>query len=190
MLAGLPKPVVQCPVRVADGLILHPDLAYEEWKVAVEYDGIWHADPRPATPRPPPPEPTRRRRLDGSARHRPSRTQRLPRCGPRGEGSADRQGLAPLTSTPTQETYVRPKIWRAPSPSHPPRYQGTRASPRENNDVGLSTAPESPTSRTSRALTQHQGNREPPPTRCTVSGAPGLPALGPAAALRRDVPVA
>jgi hypothetical protein len=43
--AGLPKPIAQCPVRVSPTLILHPDLAWEEWQVAVEYDGEWHADP-------------------------------------------------------------------------------------------------------------------------------------------------
>ena len=45
MLAGLPKPTAQCPVRVSAVLTLHPDLAWEEWQVAVEYDGEWHADP-------------------------------------------------------------------------------------------------------------------------------------------------
>ncbi|MET0494187.1 MAG: DUF559 domain-containing protein [Actinoplanes sp.] len=45
VLAGLPKPIAQCPVRVSPTLILHPDLAWEEWRVAVEYDGEWHADP-------------------------------------------------------------------------------------------------------------------------------------------------
>jgi len=45
VLGGLPKPVAQGEVRVASGLILHPDLAWHEWRVAVEYDGHWHADP-------------------------------------------------------------------------------------------------------------------------------------------------
>jgi hypothetical protein len=44
MLGGLPRPVAQSAIRVASGLILHPDLAWEEWQVAVEYDGHWHAD--------------------------------------------------------------------------------------------------------------------------------------------------
>ena len=43
--AGLPKPIAQCPVRVSPALTLHPDLAWQEWQVAVEYDGEWHADP-------------------------------------------------------------------------------------------------------------------------------------------------
>jgi hypothetical protein len=30
VLGGLPKPVAQCPVRVPSGLVLHPDLAWEE----------------------------------------------------------------------------------------------------------------------------------------------------------------
>jgi len=45
VLGGLPRPVAQCPVRVPSGLLLHPDLAWQEWQVAVEYDGHWHADP-------------------------------------------------------------------------------------------------------------------------------------------------
>ncbi|MFG1675585.1 endonuclease domain-containing protein [Micromonospora sp. NPDC049282] len=45
MLAGLPRPVARHPVRVSTGLVLHPDLAWPEFRVAVEYDGQWHADP-------------------------------------------------------------------------------------------------------------------------------------------------
>ncbi|QLQ38245.1 hypothetical protein [Micromonospora robiginosa] len=45
MFAGLPRPVAQHPVRVSTGLVLHPDLAWPEFRVAVEYDGQWHADP-------------------------------------------------------------------------------------------------------------------------------------------------
>lgn len=44
VLAGLPRPVAQYPVRVSTGLILHPDLAWPEFRVAVEYDGQWHSD--------------------------------------------------------------------------------------------------------------------------------------------------
>ncbi|GIJ28156.1 hypothetical protein Vqi01_33180 [Micromonospora qiuiae] len=44
ILAGLPRPVVQHPVRVASGPILHPDLAWPDFRVAVEYDGQWHSD--------------------------------------------------------------------------------------------------------------------------------------------------
>lgn len=44
VLAGLPRPVTQHPVRLAAGLVLHPDLAWPEFRVAVEYDGQWHAD--------------------------------------------------------------------------------------------------------------------------------------------------
>jgi len=44
VLAGLPAPVAQCPIRITPGVVLHPDLAWEEWQVAVEYDGHWHAD--------------------------------------------------------------------------------------------------------------------------------------------------
>ncbi|MFI7432768.1 hypothetical protein [Micromonospora haikouensis] len=44
VLAGLPRPVTQHPVRLASGLVLHPDLAWPAFRVAVEYDGHWHAD--------------------------------------------------------------------------------------------------------------------------------------------------
>ena len=44
VLAGLPRPVAQCPVRVSSSLVLHPDLGWPNWRVAVEYDGQWHAD--------------------------------------------------------------------------------------------------------------------------------------------------
>ncbi|MFY1625340.1 hypothetical protein ACN268_19380 [Micromonospora sp. WMMD735] len=45
VLAGLPRPVAQHPVRLPSGLVLHPDLAWPEFRVAVEYDGRWHSDP-------------------------------------------------------------------------------------------------------------------------------------------------
>ncbi|MFJ8581952.1 endonuclease domain-containing protein [Micromonospora sp. NPDC093277] len=45
VLAGLPRPLVQHPVRLLSGLVLHPDLAWPEFRVAVEYDGHWHAEP-------------------------------------------------------------------------------------------------------------------------------------------------
>ncbi|NES14643.1 MULTISPECIES: endonuclease domain-containing protein [Micromonospora] len=44
ILAGLPRPVAQHPVRLPSGLVLHPDLAWPAFRVAVEYDGLWHAD--------------------------------------------------------------------------------------------------------------------------------------------------
>ncbi|HEY9484360.1 MAG TPA: DUF559 domain-containing protein [Micromonosporaceae bacterium] len=43
VLAGLPRPAVQLAVVVGGGIVLHPDLAWEEFRVAVEYDGVWHA---------------------------------------------------------------------------------------------------------------------------------------------------
>jgi very-short-patch-repair endonuclease len=45
MQAGLPRPVTQLPVRVSPSLVLHPDLGWPEWQVAMEYDGRWHGDP-------------------------------------------------------------------------------------------------------------------------------------------------
>jgi very-short-patch-repair endonuclease len=44
VLAGLPRPKVQHPVRLESGRLVHPDLAWPEFMVAVEYDGHWHAD--------------------------------------------------------------------------------------------------------------------------------------------------
>jgi very-short-patch-repair endonuclease len=38
----LPEPVVAHPVRVAGGLILHPDLAYPGHRLAIEYEGDGH----------------------------------------------------------------------------------------------------------------------------------------------------
>ena len=44
VLDGFPPPTPQFPVQI--GLLtLHPDLAWPEFKVAVEYDGVWHEDP-------------------------------------------------------------------------------------------------------------------------------------------------
>lgn len=45
VLAGLPEPVVH-PLVVVDGIELHPDLGYPDRKVAVEYEGEWHLDPK------------------------------------------------------------------------------------------------------------------------------------------------
>lgn len=41
--AGLPVPVPQFPVILPSGLVLHPDAAWPAYKVAAEYDGVWHA---------------------------------------------------------------------------------------------------------------------------------------------------
>ena len=40
--AGLPEPVIGAEVPVADGLRLHPDLAYPDLKIAIEYEGEGH----------------------------------------------------------------------------------------------------------------------------------------------------
>jgi hypothetical protein len=42
-LADLPPPMVQFAVVLPNGLVLHPDLAWPEYLVALEYDGQWHA---------------------------------------------------------------------------------------------------------------------------------------------------
>jgi hypothetical protein len=44
ILAGLPIPVPQFPVQLADGQVLHPDVAWPEYRVGAEYDGEWHED--------------------------------------------------------------------------------------------------------------------------------------------------
>jgi hypothetical protein len=45
ILAGLPRPVCQFEVVLPSGRVLHPDLAWPEYQVAVEYDGGYHAEP-------------------------------------------------------------------------------------------------------------------------------------------------
>lgn len=40
--AGLPEPVVAHPVRVANGMVLHPDLSYPQHRLALEYEGQGH----------------------------------------------------------------------------------------------------------------------------------------------------
>ncbi|MBN9612801.1 MAG: hypothetical protein J0H64_04975 [Actinobacteria bacterium] len=41
--AGLPEPMVNCPVRVG-GRVLHADLGYPQLKIAIEYEGGYHFD--------------------------------------------------------------------------------------------------------------------------------------------------
>ncbi len=43
--AGLPRPVAQYVITRAGHFIARVDLAWPEFKVAVEYDGLWHNDP-------------------------------------------------------------------------------------------------------------------------------------------------
>ncbi|WP_022890015.1 endonuclease domain-containing protein [Agromyces italicus] len=42
--AGLPEPAIGPPVIVAGGLVLHPDLAYPDLRIAIEYEGAGHRD--------------------------------------------------------------------------------------------------------------------------------------------------
>lgn len=44
LAAGLPEPVVNQPVRMADGRIRRPDLHYPQWRIALQYEGEGHAD--------------------------------------------------------------------------------------------------------------------------------------------------
>ena len=44
VVAGLPKPTCQLPVVLPNGVTVHPDMAWKEYRVACEYDGLWHAD--------------------------------------------------------------------------------------------------------------------------------------------------
>ncbi|ALE06505.1 hypothetical protein AL755_15310 [Arthrobacter sp. ERGS1:01] len=43
--AGLPEPLLNTTIVLADGVERTPDQSYPEYKVAVEYDGATHADP-------------------------------------------------------------------------------------------------------------------------------------------------
>jgi len=43
--SGLPTPVSQCEVPRATGRPLRLDFAWPEHRVALEYDGLWHAEP-------------------------------------------------------------------------------------------------------------------------------------------------
>ncbi|MFC7484646.1 endonuclease domain-containing protein [Luedemannella flava] len=43
VLSGLPAPQVQWEVYDAAGFVARVDLAYPEVRVAIEYDGLWHA---------------------------------------------------------------------------------------------------------------------------------------------------
>ncbi|MEU4675409.1 hypothetical protein [Micromonospora sp. NPDC023737] len=45
VLAGLPRPQTQYIVAESGRFIARLDLAWPEFKVAVEYDGLWHDDP-------------------------------------------------------------------------------------------------------------------------------------------------
>ena len=44
--AGLPTPVPQFRVFDAEGFVAWVDLAYPELRIAIEYDGLWHAERR------------------------------------------------------------------------------------------------------------------------------------------------
>jgi hypothetical protein len=44
VVAGLPKPIAQLAIVLPNGVTLHPDLAWEDYRVAAEYDGLWHGD--------------------------------------------------------------------------------------------------------------------------------------------------
>ena len=44
--AGFPEPEVGIAVAVEDGReVLHPDLAYRDWRIVLEYEGAHHRDP-------------------------------------------------------------------------------------------------------------------------------------------------
>jgi very-short-patch-repair endonuclease len=44
VLAGLPRPVTQHEIRHDGRFVARADLAWPQWRVAVEYDGAWHDD--------------------------------------------------------------------------------------------------------------------------------------------------
>ncbi|MFD0784884.1 endonuclease domain-containing protein [Micromonospora azadirachtae] len=43
--AGLPRPVTQHVITRAGRFVARVDLAWPEFKIAIEYDGLWHLDP-------------------------------------------------------------------------------------------------------------------------------------------------
>ena len=43
--AGLPAPVAQFRIVDRDGFVARVDFAYPELRLAIEYDGLWHAEP-------------------------------------------------------------------------------------------------------------------------------------------------
>jgi very-short-patch-repair endonuclease len=43
--AGLPAPVAQFRVFDSDGFVGRVDFAHPEYRLAIEYDGLWHAEP-------------------------------------------------------------------------------------------------------------------------------------------------
>ncbi|WP_370463343.1 endonuclease domain-containing protein [Micromonospora sp. WMMC415] len=45
VLAGLPAPATQFVVERDGAFVARLDLAWPQWKIAIEYDGIWHHDP-------------------------------------------------------------------------------------------------------------------------------------------------
>lgn len=45
VLAGFPAPVTQFVVERDGRFVARVDLAWPQWKIAVEYDGLWHHDP-------------------------------------------------------------------------------------------------------------------------------------------------
>ncbi|MFE9691764.1 endonuclease domain-containing protein [Micromonospora sp. NPDC005806] len=44
VLAGLPTPVTQFVIERDGRFIARVDLAWPQWKIAIEYDGLWHHD--------------------------------------------------------------------------------------------------------------------------------------------------
>lgn len=49
VLAGLPVPVTQFVVERHGAFVARLDLAWPQWKIAIEYDGLWHHDPSSST---------------------------------------------------------------------------------------------------------------------------------------------
>jgi hypothetical protein len=42
VLSGLPRPLLQFPIMLPNGVMVHPDIAWPYYRVACEYDGLWH----------------------------------------------------------------------------------------------------------------------------------------------------
>jgi hypothetical protein len=44
VLAGLPRPVTQYRIILPNGATVYPDITWPRYRVAAEYDGLWHGD--------------------------------------------------------------------------------------------------------------------------------------------------
>ena len=103
--AGLPPPVAQFRVRDDRGYVARLDFAYPELRLAIEYDGLWHAESPAVHVRSSTARPLVGGRMDGAARdrrgHAAAGAPRRPH--PRGDHPAPGEGRGTLNA-PTSTT--------------------------------------------------------------------------------------